>query len=258
MRLTLFVLLIILSNDLFAQKKTKVVKKDFSKYYNHLHQVYGDTTVVLPNYSSKFDKNKKLICLIYGDTFNFERVKLHEFFNMKVDTIFDTLRQKTSIVNLESVFVKKEYESIYKKDLEYLIGYDIPQFKAINFDDHVIDIDYSKMTLLHFGSLTNQKSLDAIRYLNELQEKYHDKLDIIALYTDTYEDLFRFKAYNKILYPIIPNAENIINTILKLQDMDSKCILIDKNGRVIRMLLHRDFLKLEGEFERIEEIVNAR
>ncbi len=177
---------------------------------------------------------------------------LEKVFNSQEEIKNNTIKNNINISEYEKNYLLPKL----RKELEYLNGQFIPRFKAINFEEKVIDVNYSKMTLLVFGSLTNQKCIDEIRYLNELYAKYHKKLEIIALYTDSYQELFRFKAYNSIKFEVIPDAQQVIEKVLKLQDMESKCVLIDNNGIVNRMLLNRDFLKLSGEFDRLEKAIN--
>jgi thiol-disulfide isomerase/thioredoxin len=219
------------THSCFPQNKNSknfIPEKDYSTYYNHLNEFYDSTNVV----------------------------------KRQVKMVYDTLKYRSYAEAMDSLYNIKSIDSLinfveprYIKDVEYLNGYNIPPFSGLTFDGNLVKADYKKMTLLYFWNLTSQSCLDQIPYLNKLQEKYSEKLDIISLCNNNYEEFFHFHNTNKVKFTIICDSNKITQDILKLKGMNSKCILIDNTGKVKLMTMYTNYKKMEDEYQKLEEII---
>ncbi len=230
MRVKHLILFLIISIQIFGQKthNKNPAKKDYAAYYKHLEVFYNDTNVA----------RKTII---------FENDSLFQTFNKRMDSITQLDKHVDSLLR---------FEPRYHKDLEYINGYDLPTFAGLAFDGNMLQVDYSKMTLLFFWNLSTQTSIDYIPYLNDIQTKYHDKLDIISLCSNTYEEVFHYHNTNKINFPIIYESNSITYEKLKLKGMTSKCILIDNTGKVLMMINNLNYKKKDIDLRKLYDVLD--
>jgi len=122
------------------------------------------------------------------------------------------------------------------KDLDFLDGYKIPIFSAIDIYGKRHNVDFKgKLTLLNFWFIACSPCVEEIPYLNFLQEKYEGKVEVISLCLDSKGDIFEFILKHPIDYVIISDARDIIENTYKMKWGYPKTIVVAPDGKVLGM-----------------------
>jgi thiol-disulfide isomerase/thioredoxin len=143
----------------------------------------------------------------------------------------------------------------YLKDLDFLNGYKIPIFSAEAMDGEIQDITYKgKFTILNFWFISCPPCVTEIPFLNLLQIKYSDNLQIISLCRDAKPDIIEFMMRNPINYTVIPEASDLIDNGFRMKWGYPKNILVGSDGKVLTMT--RGFHSTEDEnYKNIEDLL---
>lgn len=144
----------------------------------------------------------------------------------------------------------------YQKDLLFLDGYKIPTCSARDMNGNIVNIDYkSKLTLLNFWFIACYPCVEELPFLNMLQQKYSDKLQVISLCTDSEFEIAKFLGKHHLEYVVIPNAKDIIENRFRMFWGYPKSILVDQDGKVLGMT--RNFLgQNDMNFQKIDNLIN--
>ncbi len=110
--------------------------------------------------------------------------------------------------------------------------------KSITGKDIIFNLESDKMTLLYFWFTTCVRCKQAKNYLNQLQNQYSDRLNIIGInmLDESYEKVKTYIEKNNIMYPIIANGKDLARdyqaffapTILLINQKGD--VLYDKSG----------------------------
>lgn len=125
----------------------------------------------------------------------------------------------------------------YMKNLDFLDGYKIPTFSAKDMNGNIQNVDYkSKLTLLNFWNIDCSPCVEEMRYLNVLQQRYSEKLQVISLCLDSEADIAKFLEKHHLEFIVIPAALDIVENRFKMQWGYPKSILVGQDGNVLGMI----------------------
>ncbi len=144
----------------------------------------------------------------------------------------------------------------YFRDLDFIDGYKIPTFSARELSGNHRNINYEgKITLLNFWFISCPPCIGEIPFLNELQNKYSDNLEVISLGRDTKSDIIEFNKKHPMDYTVIPEATNIIDKIFRMRWGYPKNILVGPDGKVLAMT--KGFQSTEDvNYQKLENLIN--
>jgi thiol-disulfide isomerase/thioredoxin len=143
----------------------------------------------------------------------------------------------------------------YLLDLDFLDGCKIPIFQAKSLYGKDLNVNYNGgLTLLNFWFIACTPCVDEIPFLNELQNKYLGKLNIVSICRDPEPYILNFIENHPINYTIVPNAEILIDNHFRMTWGYPKNILVNSDGKVLAMT--RGFKGTEDvNYQKIENLI---
>jgi cytochrome c biogenesis protein CcmG, thiol:disulfide interchange protein DsbE len=156
-------------------------------------------------------------------------------------TIYHRIVKEDSIINYLSFAERcdsctsKKFEFTFKQDsLFLLLDKKLPEFKLMDLNGNEFSSSQliGKPTLLNYWAINCAPCVAEMPELNELKEKYGDKMNFIALTENTcqHDDLIKFLEKHPFNYYILQNAENY-KKALKISSIPRN-LFIDKEGYI--------------------------
>lgn len=243
--------------------KTKTIKNPISEVYsnNKLNQITISLKYPENEYGQKvteifeFDKNTNCIFKI-KNRLNWNGLVFKENwdinnYSINSDEINNHIYLQETYDNYTRKYFNGEKEEKLNSHIHF-IGKNAPKFQYKSVFDEIINLDSykGKFVLLDFWESWCGHCLVSFPSLNNIQEKYDKKLQVIGITTENKQIVKKLIKDNELIYPTIYGDKKILNDY-KISNRPTY-VLIDQKGKIIKVS-YGDLKKIN---ETIENMIN--